>query len=222
MPRPSTSSRPVTSSGRPTTARPDTADTYFDSHHPQYTQSQEYDDIYEEDEESDAEDVFAFARPPTGTSANMQTSLYSNNIAPDGSIPSPSVAYPPRTFDPLKTHDTHNPVAGPSGFHSRHAYPYPQSPAVESPPSTSSQPDDDPYRLRRVAPPASSRGSGATSRRSAISSAISSREVHVSLPPTREVIDEELAVEGKDGLKPRPPSSSTTFPTLDSRDGSIK
>ena len=44
----------------------------------------------------------------------------------------------------------------------------------------------------------------------------------MSLPTTREMIDEEAA-EIKDGAqKTRPPSSSTSFPTLDSRDGSIK
>lgn len=222
MNRPPTSSRPVTASGRPTTARPDTSDGYLSDREAQYTYSQEYDDIYEEEEEeSDAEDVFAFARPPTGTSANVQ-SLSSHNATLPDPLSSPTVAYPPRTFDPSQPHNTNYPTAGPSDVHTRHAYPYPQTP-IESPPSTTSQPDDDPYRLRRLAPQPSSRGSGNTSRRSAVSSAISSREVHVSLPTTREVIDEELAAETKDGaLKVRPPSSSTSFPTLDSREGSIK
>ncbi|TCD66757.1 hypothetical protein EIP91_000998 [Steccherinum ochraceum] len=217
----------MTASGRPTTARPDSSDGYFDEHGPQYTYSQEYDDIYEEEEEeSDAEDVFAFARPPTGTSANVK-SVNSHSSVPQAPVASPPpLAYPPRTFDPASPqipHDTNYPTAGPSTIHPRHAYPYPQSP-VESPPSTTSQPDDDPYRMRRIGPPASSRGSNTTGRRSGVSSAISSREVHVSLPTTREAIDEELATDTKDGAgqKTRPPSSSTSFPTMDSREGSIK
>ncbi|THH21063.1 hypothetical protein EUX98_g8459 [Antrodiella citrinella] len=224
MTRPSTSSRPVTASGRPTTARPDTSDAYFDDRAAQYTYSQDGDDVlYEEEEdESDAEGVFAFARPPTGTSANVHSLSSHATVPPPDPLLSPSVAYPPRTFDPVNEQTAQYPTAGPSTVHTRHAFQYPQSP-VESPPSTTSQPDDDPYRLRRMPPQTSSRGSGTTGRRSGVSSAISSREVHVALPTTRETIDEELAAESKDGAhKMRPPSSSTSFPTLDSRDGSIK
>ncbi|CAL1711504.1 unnamed protein product [Somion occarium] len=207
MTRPTTSAggRPSTS-GRPNTARLDTAD-YFDRD-PQYTYSIDEGDEYEE--ESDAEDVFAFARPPTAVTTPSQHSQYSQ--------PS-NVIYPPQAFHPAATfHQSvlDTPTAGPSGLHARHAYQYPQSPTVESPPSTDSQGADDPYRLKRLTYSASvltgdgSRGS----RRSGMSS---SREVHVSLPTTREEPLEETV-----SVKLRPPSSATSFPSLDSRDGSIK
>lgn len=221
------SPRPPSSSGRPYTARPDTAE-YF-GRDPQYTyNNQEFDQEEEDDDESDAEGVFAFARPPTADAFH-----FAHNPQPQQSLP---VAYPPRAFDPStpSTIPSEYPAAGPSSLYSRHPYPHPQSP-IESPPSTDSQERDNPYRLKRLPPQTASDVSVAhttgTSRRSAVSSAISSREVHVSLPPTQEIIDEDYNADEtksahldnpESSSKPRPPSSATSFPTLDSREGSIK
>lgn len=179
MPFRSTSSAGRPSSARPTTGRPDTA-SYFDRE-PQYTYSLDEED---EDDESDAGDVFAFGPPPTAASP----------ITP-----------PPPTWDPSAV-DRVGPTPGPSQ-QPYHRTPYPLSP-VESPPSTDSQnqDNDDPYRMRRIAPPsASTAPTSGTGRFTGVSSAISSREVHVSLP-------NGSRGKGKD----RPPSTarSTSFPSV--------
>ncbi|PSR72700.1 hypothetical protein PHLCEN_2v11395 [Hermanssonia centrifuga] len=218
MDRPSTSSRPFTASGRPSTARPTTAGDYpeyFDNH-PQYTSySQEYTAGSDEDEESEAEDVFAFGPPATADPVQRPS--------PTSAVPliSPSVSFPPPTFDPHAPYPNISSI-GPSSLHTRH--PYPMSPQVESPPSTESH-SDDPYRMRRMMQPASPTtnttrtGTVHTGGRSAVSSAVSSREVHVSLPRTRDRIEEEQL---DDLQKTRPPSSATSFPSLDSASASIK
>lgn len=215
MARPPTSSRPFTSSGRPQSGRPDTSYTSpdYDYRDQQYTAfSQEY-SLDEEDEESEAEDVFAFGPPAT---ANKDSQASSD--APDHS----PVTQPPPTYDPHGGFATYN-AAGPSSLHPRH--PYPLSPQVESPPSTDSQTTDDPYRMRRIVdtattPSATTRsGTMHTGGRSAVSSAVSSREVHISLPRAQDRIEEEQA---EDPQKSRPPSSATSFPSLDSAAASIK
>ena len=179
--RPPSSAGPP-SSARPSTARPDTAG-YFDRE-PQYTYDYSVDEE-DEDDESDAGDVFAFGPPPTAASP----------ISP-----------PPPTFDPASV-DRVGPTPGPSRPYPRHPYPYPLSP-VESPPSTDSQNQDpdDPYRLRRLGPQTASTPHTAGTGLSGVSSAISSREVHVSLPRG------SLRDKGKE----RPPSTvhSTSFPSV--------
>ena len=188
----SMSFRPTSSSGRPSSAfpssaRPGTAG-YFDRD-AQYTYDYSLEEE-DEDDESDAGDVFAFGPPPTAASP----------ITP-----------PPPTFDPASV-DRVPPTPGPSQQpYQRH--PYPLSP-VESPPSTDSQnpeqhqDDDEGYRMRRIAPPSASTvptTTTGTGRFTGVSSAISSREVHVSLPK---------GARGKG--KERPPSTtrSTSFPSV--------
>lgn len=220
MPRPSTSSRPDTSSGRQDSARPSTSRAgypeYFDRDQQYTAYSQDY-SIDEEDEESEAEDVFAFG--PPGTADGGQSLAASSPVT--SSFASP-VSFPPPTFDPHAAYPNFNP-AGPSSLHTRH--PYPMSPQVETPPSTDSQHADDPYRLRhmvqsRTTPTTATKtGTTHTDRRSAVSSAVSSREVHISLPRPKDRIEEEQA---DDPQKSRPPSSVTSFPSLDSGTGSIK
>ena len=217
MPRPLTSSRPFSSSGPPDSARPTTSRAgypeYFDRDQQYTAYSQDY-SIDEEDEESEAEDVFAFG--PPGTADGSQAA--STTVA--ASFASP-VSFPPPAFDPHAAYP--NNAAGPSSLHTRH--PYPMSPQVESPPSTDSQHADDPYRLRHMVhtsttpTTATKTGTTHTDRRSAVSSAVSSREVHISLPRPKDRIEEEQA---DDPQKSRPPSSVTSFPSLDSGVESIK
>lgn len=199
MNRPSTS-RPHTSSGSGL-ARPTTAAYYPDTYDrdQQYTYSQDYSTEEEEGEESEAEDVFAFGPPATADGAPSTAS------APQQLISQPSPVY-----DPSSTYSTfaHN-VAGPSSLHTRHTYP--QSPVMETPPSTNSQAGD----VRRVfaGDHLESVGRG-RNQKSAMSSAVSSREVHISLPPTRDQIEE--------AQKTRPVSSAASFPSVDSAAVSLK
>lgn len=191
-PRP-TSSAGLAASERPSTSRPGT-DGYFDRD-PQYTYSQDYsfDEEDEDDEESDAGDVFAFGPPPTAC------------VSP--------ITPPPPTWDPNARDRVGPPppTAGPSKPYHRH--PYPLSP-IESPPSTDSQTHDaeGQYRMRRLGPSTASdpptSGTG-TNPLTGVSSAVSSREVHVSLPGSGKE-------EGKSG-KHRPPSTarSASFPSID-------
>ena len=219
------SSRPYTAGGRPSTANPssvpptasDEDSNYFANSEPPFTPySQDY-SIDEEEEESEAEDVFAFGPPSTADAAQQP----STPVSPL----SPSVSFPERAFDPNAPRPPPN-AAEPSSLHTRH--PYPASPQVESPPSTDSNPTDDPYRLQRLMhSPNTDSVPNTTSRttrtgtvqtqsgtgRSARSSAVSSREVHISLPRARERIEEEQL---DDPQKSRPPSSATSFPSLDS------
>ena len=214
MERP-TSSRPFTSSGSDS-ARPNTShnrpDYYFYRDQQDTVYSQDY-TIDEEDEESEAEDVFAFGPPATADSDAM----------PGSAVPLHSeVVQPLPTYDPHGGFNAYN-VAGPSSLHPRH--PYPLSPQVESPPSTDSQAGDDPYRMRRIPDTAitpttvTRTGTTHTGGRSAVSSAVSSREVHISLPRTKDRIEEEQA---EDPQKSRPPSSATSLPSSDSAAASIK
>ncbi|KAI0821024.1 hypothetical protein BC629DRAFT_418585 [Irpex lacteus] len=212
MTRPSTSSRPFTSSGREADARPTTASRYPDPYQrdPQYTyDSQDY-SIDEEDEESEAEDVFAFGPPSTADSAAVPVSPIHRLIS-----------QPPPVYDPYGGNTAPAHVqAGPSTLHTRHPYPHPQSPTVETPPSTDSQTTGNPYAMQRT--PSSYQTTSTrmhSGARSAVSSAISSREVHISLPRTQDRIEEEQA---KDPQKSRPPSSITSFPSLDSAGASMK
>jgi hypothetical protein len=221
MQRPPTSSRPVTSSGRPSSARPATSHKlahpdYFDRDTQYTTYSQDY-SVDDEDDESEAEDVFAFGPPGTA-----DQEAHAASITLPATLASP-VSIPPPAFDPHAAYHPNLNTAGPSSLHTRH--PYPMSPQVETPPSTDSQAGDDPYRMRRMVQTSTTpttvtrSGTAQTDRRSAISSAVSSREVHISLPRTKDRIEEEQA---DDPQKSRPPSSVTSFPSLDSAAASIK
>lgn len=215
---PSSSARPYTAD-RPSTARPSTSTAYFD-HQPQYTYSAEYTVDEDDDDESDAEDVFAFGPPSTAdqqppvlqpSQQELPHDLHPNTltIAPQASErpPSPAsspVTFPPPTFD-LYGVDRFSPVPGPSTLHPRHPYPYPLSP-VESPPSTDSQSHDgSPYRMHRLqtavsmtpTTPISPPGTGMFS---GISSAISTKEAHIALPSAKEKFRESV----RPKLKGRP------------------
>ncbi|GBE78395.1 Glutathione transporter 1 [Sparassis crispa] len=195
--RPPSSARPSTASHRPSTSRlPATPGLATPGYGPQYTDSQEY-TIEEDEDESEAEDVFAFGPPSTADPASY--------------FPSPPVAYPPPAFD---FHDRAHagPIPGPSTLYPRHPYPL-SPPPVDSPPSTESQSqshDGDAYRLQRLQPPPSLPASApatnsatGTGTLSGVSSAISSRERK--LPPT-----------------PASTSYTTSILDVDSREGSIK
>ena len=163
--------RPTTSqSHRPTTSRPDhdpTTDTYLDRD-PQFTYSQDY--SFEEDDESEDEDVFAFLppstaeQPPPPEPLSYITTLpqpqpppheYPQHFPSPTSPPPPfssfanSLVYPPPTFIPPTP--THNiPEAGPSTT-SVHFVGTVDSP---SPPSTTEHHDslsvEGGFRLRRL------------------------------------------------------------------------
>ena len=218
---PATSSRPFTSSGRPSSARPTTSHKpvqhdYFDRDQQYTTYSQDY-SVDEEDDESEAEDVFAFGPPGT---ADQESHAVSTTLPATFASP---VSIPPPAFDPHAAYHPSLNMPGPSTLHPRH--PYPMSPQVETPPSTDSQAGDDPYRMRRMVatnttPTTVTRSATTqTDMRSARSSAVSSREVHISLPTVKDRIEEEQA---DDPQKSRPPSSVTSFPSLDSGAASIK
>ncbi|KAI0001085.1 OPT oligopeptide transporter protein-domain-containing protein [Russula vinacea] len=162
--------RPTTSqSHRPTTSRPDhdpTIDTYLDRD-PQFTYSQDY--SFEEDDESEDEDVFAFLPPSTAEQPPPPEPLSYITTLPQPQpppheypqhFPSPtspppfssfanSLVYPPPTFIPPTP--THNiPEAGPSTT-SVHFVGTVDSP---SPPSTTEHHDslsvEGGFRLRRL------------------------------------------------------------------------
>lgn len=221
-------SRPFTASAfRSPSARPLTSAGAFDRDH-QYT----YDNAYieeEEEEESDTEDLFAFLPPSTADQqrdAEKQRAL-DLSPAPDynhvftNAVPSdiPPLAFPSPTFDPYARFPSE--AAGPS-----RPFPVPVSQIpVESPPSTASNHGaSDPYRMRRL----SAARTGTTGTHPSRTSALSSREIPVSLPssPPEKQVKEDLRYQ-----KIRHPSSmgdSTTLsitPSMleqDSRDGSIK
>lgn len=228
---------------RPSTARPSTSGAYFDRD-PQYTFSQEYAVDDEEDDESDAEDVFAFCPPPTAQQQLEQfppaqyaevpflSPGFADSPGPR-SVPvtSTPISIPPPTFDPYNKAAPYSPsfpgpVPGPSTLHSRH--PYPMSP-VETPPSTESNGDEgDAYRLRRLSQAPASPLAGisqGTGKFSGISSALSSRGAHISLSDTKEKYRESLASKPKLQALPSTPGSIISYGSMmevDSQEGSVK
>ncbi|KAI0728567.1 OPT-domain-containing protein [Fomitopsis betulina] len=240
--QPSPAGRPYTPD-RPSTARPSTSGAYFDRD-PQYTFSQEYAVDDEEDDESDAEDVFAFCPPPTAQQQLEQfppaqyaevpflSPGFADSPGPR-SVPvtSTPISIPPPTFDPYNKAAPYSPsfpgpVPGPSTLHSRH--PYPMSP-VETPPSTESNGDEgDAYRLRRLSQAPASPLAGisqGTGKFSGISSALSSRGAHISLSDTKEKYRESLASKPKLQALPSTPGSIISYGSMmevDSQEGSVK
>lgn len=233
--------RPPTSpSYRPYTAdsaaRPQTAGLSYD-HNPQYTYSQEYTIDEDEEEESDAEDVFAFGPPPTAVQSPDQLSPTSFQhidarpspiafVSVDPSraqpIASPPITFPPPTFD-IYARDRTGPTPGPSSLHSRQ--PYPLSP-VETPPSTDSHSfDGNPYKLRRLSQvpstPVTGTGTGVFSGKS---SAISSAGAPISLAAGKEKFRQISPVRPKLKGHPSTPGSASFSSVLeiDSQDGSVK
>lgn len=227
--------RPTTSGGRrPPTASASAAHSSLPRTPPgafDHDRHYSYDNAFieEEEEESDAEDLFAFLPPST---ADQQRELekqraqdhfrrpsdYSNifaNALPPSSGPP---AYPAPAFHP---HSRFPSEAGPSSLFQPPVSNLP----VESPPSTSSQQGtNDPYRMRRL----STARTGTAETRPSITSI---REIHVNLPPS--VPEKDIDVEYPDSLQRKRHPSSTIADTAtlsltpsmleqDSRDGSIK
>ena len=147
------SSRPQTSSQRPTTS----GGYYSTSQGTGYTYSNDY--SIEEEEESEDEDVFAYVPP---TTADQQPGVPSSILQspagpPNDSVEPRHVTFPARTFDPSSpSHDSgrssSNALSNLLLLHQQALNPPPTS-VVETPPSTGSQhAADDPYRLRRLEP----------------------------------------------------------------------
>ncbi|KAG6813123.1 hypothetical protein H0H92_013747 [Tricholoma furcatifolium] len=167
------SSRPYTSSGRPTTSTGNQA--HYDQHYPQYTYG-DYDlEEEEEEEESEDEDVFAFQPPSTAEQQQQQQQQeYQSQLDYHHSYSTehhpPHIAYPSPTFDPYARYPADSAV-GPSTPQFQYF-----QPAPETPPSTESNnhtAPDDHYRLRRITTPGTVVSVPSTS---------PEREVRVSLP----------------------------------------
>lgn len=232
-------SRPLSSAGghRPQTAsglaqplaNQSTAVEGFD-HEPQYTYSIDEDD---EEEESDAEDLFAFLPPSTADQEKQRQEHTDSQLADtskhqpdtDGmfavSLPS-SYASPISPPPPIYDRNTRYPVSGPSGIQ------LPISPfPVESPPSTGSQQQhsssDGAYQMRRVKPPTTHSGSTEIAR--SRTSGTSSRQVHVALPsPLEKSSEDRSSRAGKRKSMTTVDTNSFTPSMLeqDSREGSVK
>ena len=224
--RPPSSARPLTSSG----LRHPISPGVFDNTH--YAADNNY--VEEEEEESDAEDLFAFLPPSTADqqrdaeklrpqdllhSTHPYTHLFTHALPSDV----PSVAYPSPTFDPYARFPAD--VAGPSSLFSPPISNIP----VDSPPSTVSQhAGSDPYRMRRL----SSTRAATTETRPSRTSAISPREIHVDLlssPPEKTLeVDPPQSSRRKRNLSSTIADDAATLdvtPSMleeDSRDGSIK
>ena len=226
-PTSSAGSRPVTSSGRPPTA-PGAFE------HAHYAGDNTYIEEEEEDE-SDAEDLFAFLPPSTADQQRDAQKLRSQQLLHSAppyphlfahAFPQdvPPVPYPSPTFDPYARFPAD--AAGPSSLFSQPTSKIP----VESPPSTISQhAGSDPYRMRRLS---TTRAPTTTETRPSRTSAISSREIHVDLPssPLEKTLegDPPQSSRRKRNLSSTLAEDTATLdltPSMleeDSRDGSIK
>jgi len=237
-PRRTMSDRPTTSAGgrRPPTASasaahssslPRTPPGAFD-HGRHYSYDNAF--IEEEEEESDAEDLFAFLPPST---ADQQRELekqraqehfrhpsdYSNIFANAFPPPSGPPAYPAPVFHSHSRFPSD--AAGPSSLFQ----PPISSMPVESPPSTASQQGaNDHYRMQRL-------GTARTGTAETRPSITSIREIHVNLPPS--IQEKDINMRYPDSLQRKRHPSSTIADTAtlsltpsmleqDSRDGSIK
>lgn len=218
-------SRPFTSSG----LQPASPPVFNNGHYP-------HDNTYveeDEEDESDAEDLFAFLPPSTAdqqrdAQKRSQDLLHSTPPYPPPfahalPLDVPFVSFPSPTFDPYARFPAD--AAGPSSLFSPPISNIP----VDSPPSTMSQhAASDPYRMRKL----STARAPTTDTRPSRASAISSREIHVDLlssPP-----EKTLEVDPHHSSRRKwIPSSSMADDTAtldltpsmleeDSRDGSIK
>ena len=184
------SSRPQTAGAfRPTTANQPFAPAF--DHDPQYAYDIEEE---EEEEESDAEDLFAFLPPSTADQEQQrqdhtksQAELHNPDLnyhEPDfdqmfaapvpyesasGSAAIPPIAPLQPTYDPYARYPA-DATVGPSTSH----FPF-NLPPPQSPPSTGSVSQCDPYQMRRINPP----NTASTDTRH---SGLNPKEVHVALP----------------------------------------
>ena len=213
-PSSASSSRPRTSSNRPTTSGG-----YY-SQDTGYTYSNDY--SFDEEEESEEEDVFAFV-PPTTADQRVEQSILQSS--PHHALSSTSqglhIAFPPPVYDAhaSSSHSSSN-LTGVLALHHLNHHPSPQIP-IETPPSTDSQRTDDPYRLRRVVTTTPSTHDA--SRNSEIGSRGESRQLHLSLSTTSKRTQEEPSYDIT-GKEPAPSTlaSSRSAVDDDSRTESIK
>lgn len=148
-----TSSRPQTSSQRPTTS----GGYYSTSQGTGYTYSNDY--SIEEEEESEDEDVFAFLPPTTADqqAGALPPILQSPASPPNDAAEPRHVTFPAPVFDPSSPpqpsgQSNSNALSNLLFLHQQALNPPPTG-IVETPPSTDSQnAADDPYRLRRIEP----------------------------------------------------------------------
>lgn len=147
------SSRPQTSSHRPTTS----GGYYSTSQGTDYTYSNDY--SIEEEAESEDEDVFAYVPPTTADQqAGAPSSILQSPASPHYDSAEPRhVTFPAPVFDPSSPPNgpaqaTSNALPNLLLLHQQALNPPPTG-VVETPPSTDSLHGiDDPYRLRRINP----------------------------------------------------------------------
>ena len=147
------SSRPQTSSQRPTTS----GGYYSTSQGTGYTYSNEY--SIEEEDESEDEDVFAYLPPTTADqqAGALPPILQSPASPPKDSFEPRHVSFPAPVFDPSSppqppAQSNPNALSNLLLLHQQALNPPPTG-VVDTPPSTDSQHAvDDPYQLRRIEP----------------------------------------------------------------------
>jgi hypothetical protein len=209
------SSRPQTSGDRPTTSGG------YLSQDTGYTYSNDY--SFDDDEESEEEDVFAFVPPSTADHHLDQSILQSSQRVIPSSPQSLHVTFPQPTNGARTSLDPSSsniPVAL-ALHHLNHRH-SPQVP-IDTPPSTDSQGTDDPYRLRRLVTATTSardapRHSGLSSPRTA-----DHHQLHLPLPtPTKRFQDETRYNSAEKGPAPSILESSRSNFDDDSRPESIK
>lgn len=159
-------SRPTTAGMRPSTSSGNEHDDIQFSYGYRGRTADDLDDLDEDDEESsDDEDVFAFL-PPTTADVQQQQQHHAIQQQPHqhaNPLSSAQPAFPSPTFDPYARYPAESP---------RPEYSFSGPP--QTPPSTDSTADQDPYRLKRL------------SQRQHTATTASSQAVHVSLPSTAE------------------------------------
>lgn len=219
------SSRPQTSSHRPTTS----GGYYSTSQGTGYTYSNDY--SVEEEEESEDEDVFAFVPP---TTADQQAGALPPILQSPGSPLNDSaeprhVTFPAPVFDPSNppqpsTQSNPNALSNLLLLHQQALNPPPTG-VVETPPSTNSQHAvDDPYQLRRIEPQAPLSIDG-YSLSQYESTKVSSRRGDFSLTSAKEKMREAEPIYGTSSGKSHSMSGLDSSPSIidsESRTPSIK
>lgn len=215
------SSRPQTSSHRPTTS----GGYYSTSQGTGYTYSNDY--SIEEEDESEDEDVFAYVPPTTADQqAGVPSSILQSPSSPHNDSAEPRhVTFPAPVFDPSSPPQAStNALSNLLLLHQQALHPPPTG-VVETPPSTDSQHAvDDPYRLRRILPqtPLSIDGHSLSQYES---TKVSSRRGNFSLTSGKEKMREEEPNYGTSSAKSHSMSALESSPSMidsESRSESIK
>ena len=213
------SSRPQTSSHRPTTS----GGYYSTSQGTGYTYSNDY--SIEEEEESEDEDVFAFVPP---TTADQQVGalppiLQSPASPPNDPAVPRHVTFPAPVFDPSSPpqaagQSNPNALSNLLLLHQQALNPPPTA-VVDTPPSTDSQhAADDPYRLRRIIPqtPFSIDGQSLSQYES---TKVSSRRGDFSLTSGKEKMRDEEPTYGTSTVKSHSMSALESSPSIIDSEG---